>query len=64
MPSRPASDSARISASPLNRLNTGAPWKQSPLSSHSERFALWRICFAIVAMRAMPPNGPPSRRRP
>ena len=54
----PASDSARISASPLNRLNTGAPWKQSPESSHNERFALARMRFAMVAMRATPPNGP------
>ena len=53
----PASDSDRISASPLNMLNTGAPWKQSPESSHSERFESARICFASVEIRAMPPYG-------
>jgi hypothetical protein len=60
----PASDSARISASPLNMLNTGAPWNASPESSHSERLVSRRIRFTSVAMRAIPPNGAFAGNRP
>jgi hypothetical protein len=57
-PSMPMWLRARISASPLNRLKTGAPWKQSPESSHSDREPLARSRLMMVDMRDTPPNGP------
>ena len=60
----PASDSARISASPLNSLKTAAPSHASPESSQSERSELTRMRLTIVEMRAIPPNGAFTGRRP
>ncbi len=53
--SAPRRDSARISTSPLKALKIGAPWKQSPLSTHTTFSLRARSRLMSVAMRARPP---------